>query len=103
MASGFYRQEEELNDSGANEQLRRHIAQFKGGRFNPSAAQLFDPGGWSVASTTRLWPGLLAFAHRPESGLVDSAEAEMHLRPATRPVRYVARLSIASPVVEKVG
>jgi len=59
---GYYRQEEELNDYGSNEQLLRQIASYTGGRFNPDIKRLFDSGGRSVPSVMRLWPGLLAFA-----------------------------------------
>ncbi|HYL37162.1 MAG TPA: VWA domain-containing protein [Bryobacteraceae bacterium] len=59
---GYYRQEQELLDYGANQFLLRSIADFTGGRFNPSARQVFDASGRSEASTLRLWPGLLAFA-----------------------------------------
>jgi Ca-activated chloride channel homolog len=60
--TGFYRQEEELNEYGSNEQLLRQLAEFTGGRFNPQPAAVFDPGGRTVASTMRLWPALLALA-----------------------------------------
>jgi uncharacterized membrane protein len=59
---GFYRQEQELNDYGSNEALLRQVAEFTGGRFEPAPAEVFDSGGRAVASTLRLWPGLLALA-----------------------------------------
>ena len=59
---GYYRQEEELNDYGSNEQLMRQIASYTGGRFNPDIKKLFDAGGRGVPSAMRLWPGLLALA-----------------------------------------
>jgi Ca-activated chloride channel homolog len=59
---GFYRQESELSDYGSNETLLKAIAQSTGGRFNPTARQLFDSGGKYIDSTVRLWPGLLALA-----------------------------------------
>ena len=59
---GFYLQEEELAEYGANEALLRHISEFTGGRFNPAPRDIFDPGGRSAASTMRLWPGLLLLA-----------------------------------------
>ncbi len=59
---GYYRQEEELNDYGSNEQLLRQIAAYTGGRFNPDVKRLFDAGGRSVPSVMRLWPGLLGLA-----------------------------------------
>lgn len=57
--TGFYRQEAELNDYGSNEVLLRQIAALTGGRFNPTSRQVFDAGGRSIATTLRLWPGLL--------------------------------------------
>lgn len=59
---GFYRPEQELLDYGSNEFLLRSVAQYTGGRFNPSPKQVFDSGGRSQSSTLRLWPALLALA-----------------------------------------
>jgi Mg-chelatase subunit ChlD len=59
---GFYRQEAELSDYGANEFLLQRISEFTGGRFNPAPGEVFSAGGRAVASTLRLWPGLLALA-----------------------------------------
>lgn len=59
---GLYRQEQELSDFGSNEFLLRQIAGYTGGRFNPTPKQVFDPGDRAIASTLRLWPGLLALA-----------------------------------------
>ncbi len=59
---GVYLQEQELADYGSDERLLRQIAEFTGGRFNPNPADVFDAGGRAVASTMRLWPGLLAAA-----------------------------------------
>ena len=44
----------------ANEALLKSIAQSTGGRFNPTARQLFETGGHYIDSSVRLWPGLLA-------------------------------------------
>jgi uncharacterized membrane protein len=60
--AGYYRPHAETEDYGANEDLLRHLAEFTGGRFNPTTRQIFDAGGRTVASTLRLWPGLLALA-----------------------------------------
>jgi hypothetical protein len=60
--TGYYRQETELADYGSNEVLLRQLAGFTGGRYNPSPKDVFDNGGRSIASTTRLWPGLLGLA-----------------------------------------
>src|SRR5262249_35603840 len=38
---GFYRQEDEMLEYGANEALLRQIAEGTGGRFHPQAKQLF--------------------------------------------------------------
>jgi hypothetical protein len=59
---GHYRQEEELNDYGSNPDLLRQVAEFTGGRFEPSPSAVFDPRGHSIPSTLNLWPGLLALA-----------------------------------------
>jgi len=60
--AGHYRQEEELAEYGSNEALLRRISEYTGGRFNPAPRDVFDAGGRTVASTLRLWPGLLALA-----------------------------------------
>jgi Ca-activated chloride channel family protein len=59
---GLYRQEDELSDWGADTFLLQQVARFTGGRAEPKAADVFDPGGRSVAATLRLWPMLLALA-----------------------------------------
>ena len=59
---GFYRQEEELSEYGSEETVLRQVAEFTGGRFQPPTGQVFDTRGRSIASTMRLWPGLLALA-----------------------------------------
>lgn len=59
---GFYREEEELRETGANEALLRQVAEFTGGRFNPSPSNVFDAGGKSVQTTMHFWPFLLGLA-----------------------------------------
>jgi Mg-chelatase subunit ChlD len=59
---GFYRQEDEMLEYGNNEQLLRQIAASTGGRYNPTARQVFDAGGRSIQSVMQLWPALLALA-----------------------------------------
>ncbi len=59
---GMYRQESELNEYGSDERLLRQVSAFTGGRFRPAPRDVFDAGGRTVASTLRLWPGLLAAA-----------------------------------------
>jgi secreted protein with Ig-like and vWFA domain len=59
---GIYRPEEELTDYGSNPFLLRKLAEYTGGRVNPQPREVFDAGGHSIASTLRLWPGLLALA-----------------------------------------
>ena len=77
---GFYRQEEELTEYGSDPELLKRISTFTGGRFQPSAKQVFDAGGRAIPSTLNLWPGLLAAAvvlniaelvNRKWKGLVD--------------------------------
>jgi Mg-chelatase subunit ChlD len=60
--AGFFREEDELREYGANEQLLRQIAGATGGRFNPSPKEAFDSGGRGVRSSMELWPALLAIA-----------------------------------------
>jgi uncharacterized membrane protein len=59
---GLYRQEDEMIESGANEQLLRQVASATGGRFNPPVNRLFDPAGRSIPTTMELWPALLVLA-----------------------------------------
>lgn len=58
----FYRPNAELEEHGSDEALLRKIADGTGGRFNPSAPQIFDAGGRSIQTIMNLWPGLLALA-----------------------------------------
>jgi Mg-chelatase subunit ChlD len=58
----FYRPNAELEEHGSDEALLRKIAADSGGRFNPSASQIFDAGGRAIETTMNLWPGLLAVA-----------------------------------------
>jgi uncharacterized protein YegL len=58
----FYRPNAELEEYGSDEALLRRIAEDSGGRFNPSASQVFDAGGRVIETTMDLWPGLLALA-----------------------------------------
>ena len=59
---GFYRQEDEMQEYGNNEQLLRQIAASTGGRYNPRPADVFDAAGRTIRTTMELWPGLLALA-----------------------------------------
>ena len=59
---GFYREAEEVREYGNDELLLRRVAELTGGRFNPQPRELFDPGGRTIPSTMRLWPGLLGLA-----------------------------------------
>jgi Ca-activated chloride channel homolog len=59
---GFYRQEDEMSEYGNNVELLRQIAAATGGRYNPSARQVFDSGNRSIRATMEIWPGLLALA-----------------------------------------
>ncbi len=60
--TGLLREQSELNEYGANQNLLRQIAEFTGGHFNPQPAAVFDAGSRNVPSTMRLWPALLALA-----------------------------------------
>jgi Ca-activated chloride channel family protein len=60
--TGFYREEPELNEYGSDAALLRRVAQFTGGRFEPAARDIFDPGARRALSVMRLWPGLIALA-----------------------------------------
>ncbi len=59
---GLYRPEVELTEYGSNTELLKQVADFTGGRFEPAAKSVFDPGARSLASTLQLWPGLLGLA-----------------------------------------
>ncbi|HTB14956.1 MAG TPA: VWA domain-containing protein [Bryobacteraceae bacterium] len=60
--AGLYRPEAELADYGSNEGLLKQVAEFTGGRFEPSPKAMFDPGRRQIPSSVSLWPGLLGFA-----------------------------------------
>ncbi len=83
---GFYRQEDEMQEYGNNEQLLRQIAASTGGRYNPRPRDVFDASGRSIATVMDLWPGLLVLALllnlaelvlRKWKGLLEA----LHLRP----------------------
>ena len=59
---GFYRQEEEMQEYGANDQLLHQVAESTAGRYNPALNTVFDSSGRSIPATLDLWPGLLALA-----------------------------------------
>jgi hypothetical protein len=59
---GLYRPEAELTEYGSNPLLLRQVAEFTGGRFEPSPKDVFDPGNRSLNIQLSLWPGLLALA-----------------------------------------
>lgn len=60
--TGLYLPEPELSAYGNNAGLMRQVAEFTGGRFSPTAADVFRGAGRSVMSRLELWPGLLGFA-----------------------------------------
>ena len=60
--AGLYRPEAELADYGSNIALLKQVAEFTGGRFEPSPKSMFDPGRRQIPSTISLWPGLLGLA-----------------------------------------
>lgn len=59
---GLYRPEAELTEYGSNPLLLKQVAEFTGGRFEPSTKDAFDPGNRSLNTLLSLWPGLLALA-----------------------------------------
>jgi uncharacterized membrane protein len=59
---GLYRPEAELTEYGSNPLLLKQVAEFTGGRFEPSPKDVFDPGNRSLNIMLSLWPGLLALA-----------------------------------------
>jgi Ca-activated chloride channel family protein len=59
---GFYRQEDEMQEFGNNEQLLRQIAASTGGRYGVKAGDVFEAGGRSIPAQMELWPGMLALA-----------------------------------------
>jgi len=59
---GFYRQEDEMLEYGANDQLLHQVAEATGGRYNPALNAIFDSTGRAIPATLELWPGLLALA-----------------------------------------
>ncbi len=60
--AGLYRPEAELADYGSNVALLKQVADFTGGRFEPSPKAMFDPGRRQIPSSISLWPGLLGLA-----------------------------------------
>ncbi|MBZ5606296.1 MAG: hypothetical protein LAO79_28730, partial [Acidobacteriia bacterium] len=60
--AGMYRPEAELTDYGSNQALLKQVAEFTGGRFEPSPKAIFDPGRRTIASTLQLWPAFLGIA-----------------------------------------
>lgn len=60
--TGFYRDEEELNSYGANEDLLKQVARYTGGLYNPTPSEVFRGGGRSIPAIVELWPSFLAAA-----------------------------------------
>jgi Ca-activated chloride channel family protein len=59
---GFYRQEDEMLEYGANDQLLHQVAEATGGRYNPALNTVFDSSGRAMPAALDLWPFLLALA-----------------------------------------
>jgi uncharacterized protein YegL len=59
---GFYRQEDEMLEYGANDHLLHQVAEATGGRYNPPLSAVFDAAGRAIPATLELWPFLLALA-----------------------------------------
>jgi hypothetical protein len=53
---------DELRLGPADEELMRRVATVSGGRYNPTAAEVFDVGNRVAERVTPLWPYLLAAA-----------------------------------------
>jgi Ca-activated chloride channel homolog len=60
--TGFYRQEPEFDEIGANENLLRMISTFTNARFNMPISDIFDSAGRSNPVQWQLWPAFLALA-----------------------------------------
>ena len=60
--TGLYREEGELHQYGANDNLLKQVSQFTAGRFSPAPRQVFDAGSRSMPHIMAFWPGLLAAA-----------------------------------------
>jgi Ca-activated chloride channel family protein len=59
---GFYRQEDEMLEYGANDQLLHQVADATRGRYNPPLNAIFDSTGRAIPATLELWPLLLGLA-----------------------------------------
>lgn len=59
---GYFRENTELQQYGANTELLRSIASQTGGRWNPTPEVLFATGGQAVSNSLALWPFLLGLA-----------------------------------------
>jgi uncharacterized protein YegL len=59
---GLYRQEDEMTEYGANDQLLHQVAASTGGRYNPPLETVFDSYGRTIPSALELWSYLLALA-----------------------------------------
>ena len=59
---GLYRQEDEMLEYGANDQLLHQVAEATGGRYNPPLNNIFDSTGRAIPATLDLWPFLLVLA-----------------------------------------
>jgi hypothetical protein len=53
---------DELRIQATNDALLREISTISGGRFNPSAKDIFDRPGIRTTRPTELWPWLLTFS-----------------------------------------
>jgi Mg-chelatase subunit ChlD len=59
---GFYAEDQESRDRGANEQLLRTLAAATGGRYDPTPGAIFDTTGRTLPVSWQLWPLSLALA-----------------------------------------
>jgi len=59
---GFYRQEDEMLEYGANDQLLHQVAEATGGRYNPPLNNIFDSTGRAIPDAIRKERGRLVDA-----------------------------------------
>jgi hypothetical protein len=60
--TGLYRPEAELSTYGSNPERLRRVAEFTGGRFQPTPRDVFADESRSIRVIWQMWPWLLALA-----------------------------------------
>ena len=74
--AGLYRPEAELADYGSNDGLLKQVAEFTGGRFEPSPKSMFDPGREADSFERELVAGVVGIGDFAEPGGADFEEVE---------------------------